>query len=89
MTSFIHDPQAVLDYVVDWTDWLDSGDTISSKTVTVPSGVTLTSSSIAGSTVVAWISGGTAGTDYLITVHITTAASRQDDRSFTLFCRDR
>jgi hypothetical protein len=87
--TFTHDPNAVLDYVVDWSDWLDEADSISSHTATATTGVTVASSSVVGDTVVAWLSGGTAGNDYTVTVHITTAANRQDDRTFVLFCRER
>jgi hypothetical protein len=36
-----------------------------------------------------WLSGGTLGTDYLITNHITTSKSRQDDRSMIIQVRQR
>ena len=36
--SYIHDPNAVLDYTVDWSNWLVAGDTIISRVVTAPAG---------------------------------------------------
>lgn len=78
------DPDAVLDYTFDWTAWLTPiADTIQSHVVTVD-GVTLDSSSISGTTVIAWISGGTLGTNATVTCQITTAAGRTDERHFML-----
>lgn len=75
------DPQAVLDYVVDFAQWLDAlPDTLASHSVTV-SGVTLDDSDIVGKTVVMWISGGTVGTAASATVRITTAGGRTDERT--------
>jgi hypothetical protein len=82
------DPQAVLDYTFDWSDWLEVGDTITAQTVTVHDGpdsvLVKNSSSITGSSdqVSCWLSGGTVGAKYTVTAHITTAGGRQDDRSF-------
>ena len=86
------DPQAVLDYSVDWTPWLAEGETIDASTWTVPAGVTQEASpapSVAGGKTTVWLSGGTAGKAYTVTNHITTSQGRQDDRSFRLEVRDR
>ena len=83
MTIFIKDPDATLDYVVNWATWL-SGDTITSSSWVLDSGLTLVTSSSTTSTATAWVSGGTAGSAYTVTNRILTAASRTDDRSFTL-----
>ncbi len=87
--AYVKDPQAVLDYTVDWTDWLVAADVISSHTVTVPSGITKDSSSDTDTAVTAWISGGTADTSYDVVYHVTTTAGRQDDRTVTLHVRQR
>jgi len=86
MSNFAHDPSAVLDYAVDWSDWLDSGETISASTWTVATGITQTTPSPSNTTTTAtiWITGGTAGTYYQLVNHITTSAGRQDDRTITL-----
>lgn len=76
------DPDAVLDYVFDWTEWLDDiDDTISGIEIIPETGITCDSSSFTEKTAIAWISGGIAGTTYQITCRITTAAGRIDDRS--------
>jgi hypothetical protein len=81
--QFMKDPDAKLDYKIDWTAWLASGETVSVSTWTVPSGITKDSDSItdAGASTTIWLSGGTVGTDYSLTNHITTSASREDDRT--------
>ena len=75
------DPQAVLDYVIDWTAWLQVGETIVASVVAVPLGITLNSQPNTATTVTAWLSGGTVGRSYIVTSHITTNLGRQDDRS--------
>jgi hypothetical protein len=96
----LKDPDAVLDYKFDWaastngtgsSDWLASGETIATKTVTVPSGLTKDSDSLAdtNTSVLVWLSGGTAETDYEVICHITTSDSRQDDRTLTVKVRER
>lgn len=82
------DTTAVLDYVWDWTDWLDD-DTIASATVT-GTGCTVNSQSYTTTKVTAWISGGSTTTaPPTATCHITTAAGRQDDRSVVFAMVDR
>lgn len=73
------DPDDVLDYSWDWTDWLASiADTIASYTVTVD-GITLDSHGIAGSVVTAWLSGGVIGQEASATCQVTTAGGRIHD----------
>ena len=105
MERFVKDPEAVLDYSFDWSNWLDSTstpkETISTQTVTAPTGLTLDTSSITDGTndagtsmtdsvVQAWISGGTAGADpYRVECLITTSANRTDERSIWITVRER
>lgn len=94
-SAFPKDPSAVLDYVFDWraltngtgrTDWLAAGETITTKTVTVSTGITLDSDSLTNSStsVTAWLSGGTAGQSYTVTCRIVTSAGRTDERSIKI-----
>ena len=39
-SSFIKDPDATLDYTVEWGEWLGDGDTVSTATWTVPDDLT-------------------------------------------------
>ena len=85
----LKDPSAVLDYVFDWTEWLAAAETITSHTVTVPTGLTLESSTVASGIVTAWISGGTVGTTYRVECLIVTTAGRTDERSLWITVQER
>ncbi len=92
MPSFlIKDGSAVLDYIYDFSEWLAVGETISTATVTVPTGLTLDSSSITdgGTSVTAWLSGGTSNHRYSVVCEIVTTAGRTDDRTMTIQVQDR
>lgn len=89
MSAFIKDPQATLDYVVNWASWLADSETITAATVTASTGITVNSSSHDDDTVTFWLSGGTDGTDYTVTCHVTTSAGRQDDRTTRIRVRQR
>ena len=85
---------STLDYVFDWAsttngdatvpDWLESGETISNKTVTVESGLTKDSDTLVNTntSVRVWLNASVAalGT-YTVTCSITTSNSRTDDRT--------
>lgn len=81
-----HDPQAKLDYAVDWSAWLQSGETINASTWTVPAGITQSTPEPSNTATVAtiWLTGGTIGQLYAVTNHITTSMGREDDRSLFL-----
>lgn len=79
--TYTKDPDAVTDYPFDWSDWMESGDTISTVTVTVSSGLTKDSVTFTTSAVVVWVSGGTAGTVYTIACRIVTADGRTEERT--------
>ena len=85
--TIIKDPDATLDYTIDWTKWLDLvSDTIASKDIVVESGITLVASVVDSTNkkVTIWLSGGTVGTTYSIACKITTNNSipRIDERTF-------
>jgi hypothetical protein len=89
MTSrFIKDTEAVLDYVYDWSSWLATGETISSYTITTPTGITKASDSQATGKVTIWLSGGTAGTEYSVECKIVTSAGRTDERTMLIYCTE-
>lgn len=96
----VKDPEAVLDYKFDWaaltngsgaSDWLASGETISSYDVAVGAGLTKDSDSKTdtNTSVTVWLSGGTLGEDYIITCHIVTSDDREDDRKMIVKVRGR
>jgi hypothetical protein len=78
------DPDAVLTWQWDWSDWLGTGDSISTHLVTEASGITVDSSSINGTDKVdVTLSGGSAGSSYTVAVKITTVAGLVDERTVT------
>ena len=76
------DPNALLDYLVDWSPRLVDGDTISGSTWTAPAGIVIESDSFTGTTTSVWLSGGTDGEIYVLTNHIVTAQGREDERDY-------
>lgn len=80
------DPQALKDYVFDWTPWLD-GDTISTSVWTLPAGLTLSYEAKTATSTAAWISGGANGQRYTVSNKITTAGGRVEVRSLTLLVK--
>lgn len=89
---FEKDPSAVLDYVLDWSEWFrvnrlhipvfTAG--IASATVTPDAGLTVDSFDVHHSIVRVWLSGGTAGTTYNVSCHIVTNAGREDSRRLVI-----
>ncbi|MFJ5231037.1 hypothetical protein ACIQBJ_14220 [Kitasatospora sp. NPDC088391] len=97
----LKDPDAILDWIWDWSDWLASGETIATSTfitsagitvparVPLPGGGTVPGASNTTTTATVWWSGGSPSQPYLITNRITTSAGRTDDRSITVRVIDR
>lgn len=69
------DPESVMDYFIDYSTFLESGDSISSQTTTADTGLTVDSSAIeSGNKKIKHIlSGGTAGTTYDVKTTAVTA----------------
>ena len=80
------DPDAVLDYSQDWSDWLSPlSDTITgTPTWTVGAGLTKTSQSNTTTSATAFISGGTVGSKEPVACKITTTGGRTDERTVYL-----
>ena len=94
--TYIKDPDAVIDYVFDWNGpapkgpWLSTGDSVSSHTITVQSGLTLDSSEeYEDDAIRVWLSGGTAGEEYTVACRVVTAQGRTDERTITVKVRQR
>ena len=97
MKQKLKDPGDVLDYKFDFapltnsqtganSDWLESGETISTATVTVDSGLTKDSDSITdtNTSVTVWLSGGTAGEKYKVLCEIVTSAGRTKQKTMMI-----
>lgn len=87
-TAPVKDPDATLRHGMDWSAWLEDGETITTQTVTGEGLVLDQVSEDAG--VVSWrVSGGIATQDYVATVRVTTSLGRIDDRSVQYRVRER
>lgn len=93
MASFfvVKDPNAVLDYYVDWTNWLTGSETLSTSTWTCTNtGITIgTATGSTSGTATAWISGGSDGEVYDVVNRIVTSGLRTEERTiqFTVLQR--
>ena len=89
MTTFLKDPDAVLDYSVDWSKWL-SGDQIETSAWSLSDpALQAVNDSSTGTRTTVWLAGGVAGQSYTVTNRILTSGGRTDDRSFTIQVQDR
>lgn len=91
IASYVKDPDAKLDYSIDWSSWLPAGDTISAVAWTA-TGVTVSASpapSHASGIATVWLEGGTKGEDATVTCRVTTTAGRIDDRTIRISVRER
>lgn len=87
MKQFIKDPDAVLDYKMDWTAWLGETDIIVASSWKVDSNeIVVNSDSFTDTDTTVWLSGGLNRKKYLITNSIETDDGRKDDRSFLIKC---
>lgn len=80
---FAKDPDATLDYAVDWTPFLN-GDTISTSTWTVPAGLTSVSESNTTEIATVFLAGGVVGASYSVLNRIVTSSGVTDDRSIII-----
>lgn len=90
--SFVKDPDAVLDYQVDWSSWLSATspvDSIVTSSWAAEAGITIDSQSSSSTTATVWLSGGQRGRQYEVRNRIVTAGGRQDDRTIYISVRDR
>jgi hypothetical protein len=88
MSFLLKDPEAVLDYAVDWgADYL-SGDALADSAWSVspdePGGASIAGSNFDLLISTVQVAGGEPGKIYQITNHVTTASGREDSRSIAL-----
>ena len=86
--TFAKDPNAILDYSVDWSRWL-AGDEIATSEWIVPVGLAKASDTNTTTKATAWLSGGAAGQSYAVTNRITTTGGRTEDRTMTIRVEER
>ena len=87
--EYLKDPDADLDYGVDWSDWLQSGEVISTSSWTVPAGITTHDEAKTDTGTTIWASGGTVKTSYDLTNKIVTDAARTDERTIRITVEQR
>lgn len=90
MTIYRKDPNATLDYTVDWAEWLAPiADTIASVVWVPSAGLVVVSASNTETAATAFVSGGTVNAQESLTCRITTAGGRTDDRTITFRITER
>jgi hypothetical protein len=87
MTVFEKDPEAVLDYTVDWTDRLEGIDTIATSIWIVPAGITNDIDTFTATSATIWLSGGTINQTYRLINEIVTVGGRIQDRTIAILMR--
>jgi hypothetical protein len=103
--TFVKDPVETLDYDRDWkykdeasrtaagtgNGWLATGETITTSTWAVPTGITQTTPAPSHTDGLAkiWLTGGTDGVDYTLTNTVVTNTGRTGKRSITIQVRAR
>lgn len=89
--KFVKDPDALLDFKVDWGDWLETDQIVSALAFTDAvasaqvSGLRIATMMVsASSAIVTWLSAGVLDNEYSVTVRVWTSAGRRNDESFTV-----
>lgn len=84
-TLFIHDPSAILDYTIDWLDWLGT-DTIATSVWSIDYGsggtvsdLTIQSNSNTTTSATVWLKLGVVGRIYGVRNRIVTTSGRTED----------
>lgn len=86
MEIFEKTPEAKLDYVIDWSNWLPTGYTIATSTWTVGADLTNEIDSLASPQTTILLSGGVEGVSYIVKNTITTSGGTPliDSRVFKI-----
>ena len=87
--TFTKQPVEVKDYDLDYSEWLVAADTVEAAEVTVePAGLTVGSVFTQDRKIKVWLSAGTNGTVYKLTVTMTTADGRVKQDEFKVKVKD-
>lgn len=84
------DPDDVLDFTASFEQFLETGETLSGKTVTASAGITKDSDAFdaTNTKVIVWLSGGTIGQMYQIELDVDTSGSRTINRTVEIFVEE-
>ena len=87
--NFSKQPSELLDYDIDYSEWLTAGDNVSRATVDIePAGLTLESVFINDPFIKIWLSGGSHGSTYKLTVTMSSDDGRIKQDEFKLKVKD-
>lgn len=84
MTFFKDKDATNIDYMMDWSDWLQAGESITASTWTVPTGLTQGATAFDSTTTTIFLGGGVKGTAYEVSCQILTNQGRDPERSIIL-----
>jgi hypothetical protein len=86
---FTKQPADVIDYDIDFSEWLPVGDTLATATPTVDvASLTLGTTVISDTGIKQWVSAGTDGLTYKVTVTVTTNGGRTVQQEFRVRVKD-
>jgi hypothetical protein len=88
IATFQKDPLAVLDFTLDWREWLGD-DIITSSAWQVPAGISNAGVTFSASTSTIWLTGGVSGTSYSVYNTVMTLGGRTEKRTFKVNVLDR
>lgn len=87
--NFYKQPVEVKDFDIDYSEWLTAGDNVESVTVVVtPTGLTVESVFVNDPRAKVWLSGGVDGTQYKLSVTMTSADGRVKQDEFKIKVKD-
>lgn len=87
--KWTQDPNAILDYTLDWRKLLVVGDVLLHANFTPDPGLSVLSQNNTDTLATVWLLNGLVGQTYNVNCHITTAGGRQDDRTFQIVMKEK
>jgi len=87
--TWVKDPEATLDYIWDWSDYLGALDQLVTADFSATPGLDIVSSVVHETEAEVWLGGGTDGNAYDVTCHIETLGGRRDERTARIQCQHR
>lgn len=90
-SEFTHGAGSTLDYGFNWSEWLQSGETITVSVWAPATDLIFTNAAVTGTGTITsvFVAGGEAGKTYKLYNTVTTSAGRIDSRTLTLSCKKR
>lgn len=88
MATFTESPGSNLDYTFNWINWLATGETISSATISAPD-LTAGAPTVGTTAVTVFLAGLVLGMTYQVKCTIATSSGRTDSRVVSILCEQR